>query len=200
MNGAASSSAASASASLAVRLRAFLVAHFSRNELELLCLDLHVDPEDVPGIGTSKEYWAAQIVLYFQHRDALPELIRRCRALRPNAPWDELDEPSTTAPHPRSVTVVVGFSVPDPYRKLDIKQEETLLVYRLGVTCASLGDLSLALKHLQHAFEAYRTNDDIMGQVDCLKQIGDLYMAQRNAQCARDYYERALALLRSLSR
>jgi tetratricopeptide (TPR) repeat protein len=114
-----SAASSSASASLAARLRAFLVAHFSRNELELLCLDLHVDPEDVPGIGASKEYWAAQIVLYFQRRDALPELIRCCKELRPGVPWDELDAalPEAEAAGRSLPRLVIAYAEPLAYRR-----------------------------------------------------------------------------------
>ncbi|MCL6511131.1 MAG: tetratricopeptide repeat protein [Anaerolineae bacterium] len=113
------SAASPSSTSLAVRLRAFLVAHFSRNELELLCLDLHVDPEDVPGMGAGKDYWAAQIVRYFERRDALPELIRRCRELRPDAPWDELDAalPADEAAARSLPRLAILYAEPLAYRR-----------------------------------------------------------------------------------
>lgn len=75
-----------------IKVREFLGSKFSREELEVLCFDLGVDPENVQGNDRGKEYWAQQIVLHFSRRDAITELVAKCRELRPNAPWSEINE------------------------------------------------------------------------------------------------------------
>lgn len=74
-----------------IKVRDFLGSKFSREELEILCFDLGVDPENVQGNDHGKEYWAQQIVLHFSRRDAISELVAKCRELRPNAPWSEIN-------------------------------------------------------------------------------------------------------------
>jgi hypothetical protein len=68
-------------------LRQNLVDHFGVEDLELLCDDLGVDHESVPGYGGGKAYWAGEIVRYFERRGRLDELIAALQQRRPAVQW-----------------------------------------------------------------------------------------------------------------
>lgn len=198
MNDAASSSA---SASLAARLRAFLVAHFSRNELELLCLDLHVDPEDVPGIGAGKEYWAAQIVLYFQRRDALPELIRRCKELRPGVPWDELNKVDvsplkSTAPISARSTSAESRSpsVESTLSKSKTDHRRLAIAQKMNFMHQGTDRIGNAIKSLEEVMAFFREIDHKNGQINCLESIAELYLLMGSVDKALAAYQEILEL------
>ena len=58
-------------------LRHNLVESFSLEELVLLCDDLGVDSEIIPGSDAGKAYWASQIIGYFVHEDRIDDLLKR---------------------------------------------------------------------------------------------------------------------------
>lgn len=70
------------------QLRQNIVNHFSDGDLELLCDDLGVDPEVVPGRERGKETWAGEIIRYFERRGRLAELLGALKQRRPNVAWD----------------------------------------------------------------------------------------------------------------
>ena len=200
------SAASPSSTSLAVRLRAFLVAHFSRNELELLCLDLHVDPEDVPGMGAGKEYWAAQIVRYFERRGELPELIRRCGELRPDVPWDEFERyTSLGRPEGRQVSERsarlfitapnVGPTSESTLRKLDTNFRQELIQRKIETVKLQLREIDRVIMNLEEALRFFRAIDHRDGQVNCLQCIGDLFSLAGSPHRALETYQEVLRLL-----
>jgi hypothetical protein len=68
-----------------VQLRRVLVDYFDEGELKILCFDLGVDYEVLPGQGKANK--ARDLVIYLQHRGRIPELVKRVQQLRPNVSW-----------------------------------------------------------------------------------------------------------------
>lgn len=131
-----------------IRVREFLAAKFNRDELELLCSDLGVDPENVQGIERSKEYWAQQIILHFSRRDALDDLLARCQELRPNAPWSEIIAPASA----------------DLIKELMKHPEVRETVIRARAT------FETALRQIKSAIE-YKETHDLLQQVELQHNI-----------------------------
>lgn len=133
---------------LIVKTREFLVAWFSLDELELLCADLGVDPENVGKKDSGKESWAQQIVQYFWNRGTLDELVAQSRKLRPNAPWDELGTQSGA----------------DLVKALMRNPEVRDAVIRARIT------FEAALRHIKSAIE-YKEAHDLLQQVELQHNI-----------------------------
>ncbi len=74
---------------------------FSLEELALLCDDLGVDPEDIPGREEGKDYWISQIILYFERRNRIGDLLARAAKERPNIDWRYTPEPEPDEPPPQ---------------------------------------------------------------------------------------------------
>ena len=64
-----------------------LAALFSNEEIETICRDLDVDPENIPGREKGKLYFADQILRYFETRERIPELQAALKQARPKADW-----------------------------------------------------------------------------------------------------------------
>ena len=60
------------------------------DDLELLCRDLGVDPEDIRGKTNGKEYWISQIILYLDYRARIPDLIARLILTRNTVDWQKI--------------------------------------------------------------------------------------------------------------
>jgi tetratricopeptide (TPR) repeat protein len=73
-------------------LLSLLIAHFTKSELQTLCFELGIDHENVGG-GDTKEGQARELIAYMERNGHLDELVARCRALRPDAAWQELERP-----------------------------------------------------------------------------------------------------------
>ena len=69
-------------------LRDLLAHHFSLEELRGLCFDLGLEYEDLP--GETRPGRAQSLIEYCLRRGRLPELHRRCTALRPLVDWPDL--------------------------------------------------------------------------------------------------------------
>lgn len=67
------------------QLRLNLQDHFSETELREICFDFHIDYESLTGRGKREKIM--EIVLYFERRGLLFELIETCRKLRPHILW-----------------------------------------------------------------------------------------------------------------
>ncbi len=65
------------------KLHQILSTLFNESELRDLCFNLGIDYENLPGV--SKPDKARELVVYFQRRDQLANLISVCQKLRPNA-------------------------------------------------------------------------------------------------------------------
>jgi CheY-like chemotaxis protein len=65
--------------------RQILSERFSQVDLRNLAFDLGVDYESLPGEGKADK--ARELILFFQHRDRLLELIEAAKSLRPHIPW-----------------------------------------------------------------------------------------------------------------
>jgi len=68
------------------KLRDRIVETFSTDEVDNLCFDLDIDPEDIE--GKSKGAKARGLVSYCDRRGLLGQLLRRCGELRPSLNWD----------------------------------------------------------------------------------------------------------------
>ena len=66
-------------------LRDKLARYFSRSELKGLCFDLEVAHDDLP--GETRSELAQALVAHCDARGRLPQLVGRCRDLRPNVDW-----------------------------------------------------------------------------------------------------------------
>ena len=67
------------------RLRRLIGQHFNEDELRELALDLGLDYEDVAGAG--KKAKVQELVLYFERRQLLDELVEVARERRPLVAW-----------------------------------------------------------------------------------------------------------------
>ena len=78
-------------------LRQKLTDHFSEEELRILCFDMGIDYQDLPGEG--KAVKVVEFILYLERRQRLPELVKQCSELRPQVSWS-WQEPSRAAKLP----------------------------------------------------------------------------------------------------
>jgi uncharacterized protein YjbI with pentapeptide repeats len=69
-----------------VKLRQNLVAAFNESELRDLCFDMNVDYESLN--GENKADKARELVAFCERRQSMPDLVARCRELRPNTSWE----------------------------------------------------------------------------------------------------------------
>ena len=79
-------------------LRQTISQSFSLEELDVLCADLGLDPESIPGRERGKDYWIEQVILHFQRRNQLPALIDALKHQRSEVAWDKLAEAVQSAP------------------------------------------------------------------------------------------------------
>lgn len=70
------------------QLRQTLISHFNKSELRHLVFDLGVEYEELA--GSTKSDKALALIDYLRRRGRLPDLIKQCRQLRPNAHWSEI--------------------------------------------------------------------------------------------------------------
>jgi hypothetical protein len=78
-----------------VELRQILTLRFDEGELRTLCFDLGIEYENLP--GTTKADKARELVLYFEHRGRIPELLELIRNSRPETSLDDTSEVATDA-------------------------------------------------------------------------------------------------------
>jgi len=69
-----------------VKLRQNLVAAFNDSELRDLCFDMNVDYESLN--GENKADKARELIGFCERRQSVPDLVARCRDLRPNTSWE----------------------------------------------------------------------------------------------------------------
>ena len=69
------------------QLRQNLVTHFSVDDLAVLCDDLRVDAETIPGKDQGKDFWAGHLVRYFELAGQISPLVDKLRVARPNVDW-----------------------------------------------------------------------------------------------------------------
>ncbi len=82
-----------------VTLREQLASTFNLGELKTLCFDLQIPYDDLPGDRLDDK--TRELVLYCQRRALLPQLVRRCQALRSNIVWASIranPKPEVTPP------------------------------------------------------------------------------------------------------
>jgi len=78
-----------------IRLHQTLDTRFDQEELRTLCFQLDVDYESLPAEGKANK--ARELVKYFERRDAIPQLVRAGRRLRPDVPWQQAPEATVEA-------------------------------------------------------------------------------------------------------
>ncbi len=111
-------------------LRQSLVEYFSLDELDTLCYDLGVDPDSVPERDSDKPTRVREIVTYFEDRGRLADLIALCAKGRPNVPWSDFLQ-FTSSPDPASLKSTL------PTRSRD--RTPLLLVLLLVVVLVGVG-------------------------------------------------------------
>ncbi len=79
-----------------VRLRELMLKHFDISELKTLCFDLGVDYESLGGADAGRTDKVRELILYFERRDRLSELVAACARLRPEASWTDLSRTQVT--------------------------------------------------------------------------------------------------------
>lgn len=79
-----------------VRLRELMLKHFDVSELKTLCFDLGVDYESLDGAYGGRVDKVRELILYFERRDRVSELIAACARLRPEASWTDLSQSKVT--------------------------------------------------------------------------------------------------------
>ncbi len=58
----------------------------NRAQLRTLCFDMEVPYDDLPGDRHSDK--VMELIAYFERRSRLPELVAKCKELRPKESWD----------------------------------------------------------------------------------------------------------------
>ena len=112
------------------RLREQITKCFDESELRTLCFDLGIDYNDLP--GATKADRARELIARLERCGCIPELVDKCRSLRPKNSWESpvyIQEPppepppttpppieqETQAPKPRAlklfIPMVLGFVV-----------------------------------------------------------------------------------------
>ncbi len=69
-----------------VRLRMMIDEHFNKSELQTLCFDMGVDYDSINGENKSDK--ARELVAYCERRQIIPDLVAKCRELRPKVSWE----------------------------------------------------------------------------------------------------------------
>jgi len=84
----------------ATALREYLVGHFRLGEIKILCDDLGVEYDNLP--GEVLEVKAGELVSHLDNARRIHELIPKCQEKRPNVPMPELTfvPPSSVVPSP----------------------------------------------------------------------------------------------------
>jgi hypothetical protein len=88
-------------------LRENLVKSCADEDLELLCTDLGVDAENVPGKDNGKEYWVSQILLYFERRQRITDVVGYLVQKRPAISWQQLIDQAAQAAPPTDGKIAV---------------------------------------------------------------------------------------------
>ena len=74
-----------------IELRKKLAQHFNKEELRTLCFDLGIQYENLPD---TLEGMARDLVAFLDRRGRIPDLIAKCRTLRPKVTWEDTDPKS----------------------------------------------------------------------------------------------------------
>lgn len=69
-----------------IRLRMMLDKHFDKSELKTLCFDMGIDYDSLNGENKSDK--ARELVAYCDRRRTIPDLVTKCRELRPKVSWE----------------------------------------------------------------------------------------------------------------
>lgn len=69
-------------------LRQIIADSFSLEDLALLCTDIGIDPDTVPGRDKGKEFYLGEIINYAQRRGLLDALVEKVKELRPHLQLD----------------------------------------------------------------------------------------------------------------
>jgi len=68
------------------RLRLMIDRHFDKSELQTLCFDMDVDYDRLSGENRSDK--ARELVAYCERRQIIPDLVAKCKELRPKVLWE----------------------------------------------------------------------------------------------------------------
>jgi adenylate cyclase len=88
-------------------LRQKLADYFSEEELRTLCFDMGLDYADLPAQGKVNK--ARDLVAHLERINRVPELIAKCRQLRPNVPWEATTEGVSGLPGQPPAEAVISF-------------------------------------------------------------------------------------------
>jgi predicted flap endonuclease-1-like 5' DNA nuclease len=82
-----------------VCLRKKIQDRFSPSDLRILCFDLGIDYDDLP--GSAKAVKVVELILYFRKHDELESLMAYCQEERPRIHWDDCLKSSPPASPPK---------------------------------------------------------------------------------------------------
>jgi tetratricopeptide (TPR) repeat protein/GTPase SAR1 family protein len=94
------------------RLREIVTETLSENELRILCSDMEVDYELLP--GTDKGVKVVELIASCRRIGRYDELVQECWRLRPNAPWEDTPANPSAMPQPGD-----SFSLEDELIRLE---------------------------------------------------------------------------------
>ena len=126
-------------------LRKKLVDRLNEQELRDLCFDLRVDYEALPAEGKAGK--ARELVSYLERRGRIPELIKKCSALRPDVSWEEVLETTSktfAATSSQSAWLIAS------------KTTKAAAYYLSGLSYQMLGQVSEACNSYQEALKLFR--------------------------------------------
>lgn len=100
-------------------LREAIAAHFSKDDLRVLCHDIGINAEDLPRNESGVSVWALELVEYARRVGKTPALLDQCAKLRPQVgiEWhtlpnppsqDYLQAPTTQPPQNVHITIHTG--------------------------------------------------------------------------------------------
>jgi hypothetical protein len=160
------------------RLRQNLVRHFSVGELELLCTDLGVDHQSIPGHTEGIQVWTAEIIAFFERRDELELLIIRCIELRPRVAWrDSASARSPFSPPAPEINPVTAIPISEGLAALHSLMQIPDVTREVGVYRDNLEDSG---RRIGMVSEYKTVHDRLLSLELCFNTILPLIARNRN--------------------
>ena len=162
-------------------LREKLAQYFNKEELRTLCFDLGIQYEDLPD---TLEGMARDLVAFLDRRGRIPDLIARCRTLRPNLTYDQ-------------AIVVLKKARLDYPKNQELERLYIEVVYSQGVSWHEAGNLPKAESAFAEVLKLdpqYKNAAQVAQRLDDVRQRLLLQRAQALYD-AKDY-DRAIVVLK----
>lgn len=167
-------------------LRQMINNNFNLDELQMLCFDLNIAYDDLQ--GKSKPEKIRELIIYCERRELLPELVRLCQELRPNADWPVFEtavsqpEPAEPAYNLRELSQIIDklfdlqelkmlcFDLAIDYDEL-LGKSKREKIYELINYCERRDRLSELVGKLEKAAETYEQAGEWQKAADMWQQL-----------------------------